>query len=85
MFVFGWMPKGGMSLKGAAQELQTSLWPPCFGNVQNSRTKVAEEVGGSKAPETVGCHGCKLEALWFPNCHQVLAVCSKFSHQSGPR
>ena len=62
------------SFKGGTQDVQTSPWTPwspwSFGHVQNSRTKVAEEVGRSQVAlkEAGGRHtlrrGRRMDAQW---------------------
>ena len=84
-----WLPR---SFKGGTQEVQTSPWTPwspwIFEHVQNSRTKVAEEVGCSKVTQRrqkggtsiavvaewrhKHCRGCRMEAQWSPNGRQVI-------------
>ena len=80
------------SFKGGTQEVQTSPWTPwspwIFEHVQNSRTKVAEEVGCSKVAQRrqkggtsiavvaegrhKHCRGCRMEAQWSANGRQVI-------------
>ena len=82
-----WLPR---SFKGGTQEVQTSPWTPwspwIFEHVQNSRTKVAEEVGCSKVAQRRQKGGTNIAVVaeGRHNGRQVIdAFCCKFSRQSG--